>query len=38
MGSQRHLGLSERNQKLLAEDLARMSGNSMRRLHSYPLW
>jgi hypothetical protein len=38
MGGQRDLGLPEGNQKLLAEDLARVGGDSVCRLHSYPLW
>ncbi len=33
----RHLGLAERNQEFFAQDLAGVCGNTVFRLHGYPL-
>ena len=37
MRRKRHLGLAERDQEFLAQDLAGMGGNTVFRLHGYPL-
>jgi hypothetical protein len=38
MFGERNLSLAQGDQKLLAEDLARVRGNAVLRLHGYPLW